>query len=112
MKILGAEYNEYVVGYVIKTDKGDVNAQFEKAFSNHPEPAFKLRIGCEGDNTSDHLSDDEREQIRGYISENEEMSDLAKEFTEGFYNGSDLPNLISPVSKNEIFDCSQYEKEQ
>jgi hypothetical protein len=110
MKILGAEYNEYVVGYVISTDKGDVNAQFEKVFSNHPEPAFKLKIGCEGDSTADKFTDDERDQISVYISENEEMRTLASDFTKAYYNGSDLPDLIAPISAWQISERAEIDE--
>lgn len=110
MKILSAEYNEYVVGYVIFTDKGDINAQFEKVPSNHPEPSFKLQIGCVGDDTADHLTDEERDQVSDYISENDEMRSLAQDFTEAYYNGSDLPELTAPISYCQISEKAKIDE--
>lgn len=104
MKILNAEYNDDVVGFVVRTSKGDVNVQFDKVFSNHPEPKFKLCFGCAGDETIDKFNDEEREQISEFMANNTEMRELENKFTEAYYNGSNLPELCSPISKIEILD--------
>lgn len=109
MKILGHEYNEYVVGYVISTDKGDVSAQFEKIFSNHPEPAFTLQLGCEGDTTADNLSFEELDMIREYIRSCEEMRETEIAFTKAHYNGSDFKDLTSPIYWATIFEKADWE---
>jgi hypothetical protein len=111
IQILGHEYNEYVVGYVIETSKGDINAQFEKCNSNHPEPAYLLYLGCSGDNTADHLNDDDRNAVMDYIRHDPEIDNLENAFTKAMYNGSSLPEKCSPIQKWEIEDYAEYEGE-
>jgi hypothetical protein len=38
------------------------------------------------------------------MANNAEMRELENKFTEAYYNGSDLPELQSPISKIEILD--------
>ena len=86
-QITGHEYNEYVIGYVINTTKGGINAQFDKCFSNHPQPDYVLKIGCEGDETADILSEEERVQVIDYIRNNSEMDRIERLYTDAIYNG-------------------------
>lgn len=102
MNIISHEYNEYVIGFIVHTTKGDINLQFEKAFSNHPEPAYKLFPACEGDETADHLTEMEKEQLIDYAHACKEMNDLEESYTTARYNGSKLPEMCAPISKSEI----------
>ena len=111
IRIFGHEYNEYVIGYVIKTDKGDVNAQFNKVYSNHPEPAYSLQLGCEGDNTADHLTDDDCDYISDYIRKNSEMDELENAFTKAMHNGSGFEKKCSPIYEWEIEEAAEFEED-
>lgn len=111
IEIYGHEYNAGVVGYIIKTSEGDLTAQFEKCNSNHPEPAYRLFIGCEGDNTSDHLSDKAKAVVGKYIDNCKEMDELEKAFTKAMYNDSALKNRTSPIYKYEIEEYAEYEED-
>jgi hypothetical protein len=104
IQIFDHEYNEYVVGYVINTDKGNINAQFEQCrHSNHPTPAYLLYLGCSGDNTADHLADDDRDEVMDYIRNNPEMDELENAYTRAMYNGSALKEKCPPIHKWEIY---------
>jgi hypothetical protein len=109
ISILGHEYNEYVIGYVITTSKGDVNAQFQKCHSNHPQPAYLLYLGCEGDDTSNHLNDNDRDAVMDYIRNNPDMDVLEEAYTKAMYNGSPLHEKCAPIEKWEIQDWAEYQ---
>lgn len=62
------EYNEYVLGYIVKmADCRSCNFQFEKIFSNHPQPNYTLKFGCEGDDTWLQFTEDELQQMTDYL---------------------------------------------
>lgn len=107
-KINGHEYNEYVIGYIIHTSKGDVNAQFEKCHSNHPEPNYLLYIGCEGDETAEVLNEEEREKVMNYIRNSDEMDAAEKAYTKAIYSGM---KYRCPLFLFEIEDYDNEENE-
>ena len=66
---LSYEYNEYVIGYIV-TDSiigRFVNFQFDKANTNHPQPAQILGYAREGDETSDSWNKEELEYITSWL---------------------------------------------
>lgn len=84
------EYNEYVVGLVV-TDKNtnrSVNFQYEKIDSNHPEPHFYLKWGCEGDDTYLSFTEEELEIITEYVHNLDDSERLEDEYTAIMYSQS------------------------
>lgn len=110
-EIYGHEYNEYVIGYVIHTSKGDINAQFDcDKHTNHPEPKYFLYIGCEGDETADALTYEEREVVMKYVRSNDEMDKAEKQYTAAIYNGMEYqcPLYLSDIEEAAKTKTTEY----
>lgn len=106
---LSYEYNEYVVGYVVTdNDTGrSINFQFDKVFSNHQEPAYKLKWGCSGDDTYRNFSEQEREEITSFLKANQDTDALEKAFTKAMYENDYFKTRQSPILMCEIFDAAE-----
>lgn len=86
------EFNEYVVGFVLKFDDGRViNVQYElNRASNHPHPDIIPVIGATGDETIFNFTDDEQEEIRKIILSSDDINALAASMTKIFYSHHDV----------------------
>jgi hypothetical protein len=86
------EFNEYVVGFVLKFDDGRViNVQYElNRASNHPQPDIIPVIGATGDETIFNFTDDEQEEIRANILNDDDINALAASMTKIFYSHHDV----------------------
>lgn len=100
-EIKGHEYNDYLIGFVISTNLGDVNAQFESCYSNHPSPTFRLYLRCAGDESADVLDADEEEEVLNYIRQSEELREAERIYTKAMYNGMEY-NHSYPLRFSEI----------
>ena len=112
IKIFGHEYNEHIVGYVIKTDRGDINAKLQMCDSDHPESYYAVEFDCEGNNTTKQLTDTEHDAIIGYIYSNPEMDALEKAYATAMQNGSTLKEKCSPIHKWEIEEAAEFVEEE
>jgi len=97
------EYNEYVIGYVVKYHDGrECNFQFDKIFSNHPEPNFILKYGCEGDDTHRIFTEEELKEMSDFLNQQTDVKELSVAFTDAKYKGMEYRY---PLFKSEIFDA-------
>lgn len=110
-KILGHEYNEYVIGFIIKTSKGDINAQFEQCHSNHPEPAYELQLACEGDDTHRKFTETEIDELCNYMASQEDLQKIESLFTMAMYNSPDFARKTAPIYEWEIEEAAEFVEE-
>lgn len=80
---LSHEYNEYVVGLVVTDELTEraVNFQYHPIDSNHPEPNYKLRYGCLGDDTHQNFTPAELQLIDDYVDALPAAEKMEKEIT-------------------------------
>lgn len=102
------EYNEYIVGYVVTNDDGrSCNFQFQKIFSNHPQPDYELTWGCEGEDTYKDFSEDELIEMSEYLDAQEDVKEVLEAYNVAIYENEDFANKISPIQEYEIFEASE-----
>lgn len=102
------EYNEYVVGYVVTIKDGrSCNFQFDKIQSNHPNPSYILRAGCEGDETHEQFSEDELIKMNEYLMSQDDVKDVLKAFNIAIYENENFMNKTCPIQIFEIFDAAE-----
>lgn len=102
------EYNEYVVGYVVNYGDGrSCNFQFDKIFSNHPQPKYSLFFDCEGDDTHRQFSEDELEEMRDYLLSKEDVKETLEAFNVAIYENENFAEKIAPIHRFEILDAAQ-----
>lgn len=106
-------YNEYVIGYVV--DYGDgrsCNFQFDKIFSNHPQPKYELCAGCEGDETRQQFSDEEIVEMSEYLNEQEDVQETLEAFNVAIYENETFANKTSPIQRWEILEAAEEIEDQ
>ena len=81
-KVISHEYNEYLVGFVLKTSKEEVHLQFNQVYSNHPQPAWHLDIIEEHESNLDIV---ELTRVQSYIAHNLKAAEVT--YTEAVHNG-------------------------
>lgn len=84
-KMITYEYNAYVMGYVVKYHDGwTCNFQFSKIDSNHPEPDFELKPGCEAHRK---FTDEELAEMSEFMRDQSDVKELVGDYTKAIYAG-------------------------
>lgn len=101
------EYNEYVIGYVVTTEDGrSCNFQFDKIFSNHPQPKYELKTGCEGDDTHRQFSDDEIVKMSEFLDSQEDVKETLEAFNVAIYENENFAHKTAPIQRWEILEAA------
>lgn len=107
MKKLSYEYNEYVIGYVVSYGDGrSCNFQFDKVFSNHPQPKYELKTGCEGDDTHRQFSDDEIVEMSEFLNSQEDVKETIEAFNTAIYENESFADKTAPIQRWEILEAA------
>jgi hypothetical protein len=106
--MLSHEYNEYVVGYVVNYgDDRSCNFQFDKIFSNHPQPKYTLRFGCEGDDTWRQFTDDELSKMSDYLLSQSDVKETLEAFNIAIYENENFSHKTAPIERFEILSAAE-----
>ena len=108
MKKFNYEYNEYVIGYVVNYGDGrSCNFQFDKVFSNHPQPKYELKTGCEGDDTHRQFSDDEIVEMGEFLDSQEDVKETLEAFNTAIYENENFADKTAPIQRWEILEAAE-----
>jgi hypothetical protein len=110
MKKFNYEYNDGLIGYVVSYEDGRrCNFQFEKIFSNHPEPDFELTHGCTGDTSDEQFAEDELAEMSEYLNSQEDVKETISAFNKAFYENEDFREKIwsGPMDRWEILEAAE-----
>lgn len=102
------EYNEDVVGYVVTMADGrSCNFQFDKIFSNHPQPKYELKAGCAGDDTHRQFTEDELIEMDKYLSSQDDVKETLKAFNIAIYENENFANRTAPIQRWEVLEAAE-----
>lgn len=102
------EYNEYVIGYVVNYGDGrSCNFQFDKVLSNHPQPAYQLLSGCEGDDTHRQFTESELKEMDDYLSEQDDVKETLEAFNAAIYENENFAEKTAPIQRWEILEAAE-----
>ena len=101
------EYNEYVIGYVVTmTDGRSCNFQFDKVFSNHPQPNYTLKFGCEGDDTWRQFTEEELNDRSDYLLSQADVKETLEAFNTAIYENENFSYNTAPIERWEILEAA------
>lgn len=102
------EYNEYVIGYVVTMNDGrSCNFQFDKIFSNHPQPNYTLKFGCEGDDTWRQFTEQELNKMGEYLLYQDDVKETLEAFNKAIYENENFANKTAPIHRFEILEAAE-----